>query len=346
MRVALLPVLLAASVPALGGPLERVDAVSGGRPAALGGAYGALASDSYGPLFNPAALARVLRPEASVGHAAYGGSSAQTVTAAMPLWARHGAGVSARRYESSSDWFDELRVAGAAGLSTRLSLGLAGRFVRARAGRASQEAAAADAGLFYRVDSKLSASAAVSSLGRRAGLASDSEAMASLYRLGAAYRPWAALAFSLEGVGQDARLGLRSGLEWRVLRLAALRAGVDTWHAEGSGERSLGVTAGFGLEAGGHGFDLAWLPGRGGGAALLSATLRFGPGRGEEALAELPEAGAPRARREKRWDGERAFRLEPDRATEAPDWDKPKAPQIPEKPGLEEPVQPALLWIE
>ena len=352
------------------------DAPLGGRPAGMGRAYTALADDAYAPVWNPAGLGFSRVPQAGMLHsAAQGGAPRQEALFAMPLGRTFGAGASLDFSRG------EAALGGAVGkrVSEHGALGAAVRYLEGPADQGRPKGYAADLAGMYRFDDRLSLGAAAANLGGRPEALRAPAALAPQARLGAGYSPAAWMTYALEGVFlRGGTAGVRSGVELEFWRFLAVRAGVDTT-IEGS--PALGLTAGAGVNYAGQSLDFAVVPRTGGQTAeQVSLIVRFGrlPERTfaaaapEETAAPLSPAPAPRRSSRER-PAPTVFHLEPSTGTvtvypaapppAAPaavpasvggfvapaaqgDWDKPKNPEIPEKPKTEEPAQPGMIWFQ
>ena len=311
----------------------------GGRPAALGHAYSALAEDAYAPVWNPAGLARLPVAQASLMHAGASGAAArQSATLALPLSAASGAGFAA-------DLADGQAMYGLA-YGRRwgpAALGAAARYLDGDGGGGADRPHAwtADLASLYRFDERLTAAFVAANLGGRAPSLQEPGFLRPEARLGAGYVASRRIAYSLEAVYSKAGgAGVRSGLELRLLGWLAARLGVDSTEQTGS---ALGVTTGVGLGWAGQSLDVAYVPRGRDSLEQLSLVLRFGrlP---EPALDE--EADAPPAPPAKRVGPASSVtvHLEPAAATPEPPATRP-APVPQEQLHLQPSKSPSLIWL-
>jgi hypothetical protein len=215
------------------------DRPLGGRPAALGSAYTALADDAYAPLWNPGGLGAAQGGKVALGQLREEAGTSEFLSFSQKATKRLGLGASAVFSRGSKT----AGAGAAAGWSFgQLSLGAGARFLEG--GRAL------DLGAHYRFDPAWTAGAFLS-----AGEA----------RIGTAFIPVKGLTTALEAARSSGRLGLRAGAEWTFLSLGALRAGLDTM-------RRAGNDPGWSVGAGLSFLDYAFSPA----GHSLAATFRFG----------------------------------------------------------------------
>lgn len=343
-RVMVFALLCAAALPlhaASGsGAASFLQIPVGGRPAALGGAYSALAADAYAPVWNPAGLGFAEGTQAATMHLAYLQSMSYEfagLTHRFPHGQGLGAAVQYFRPASlaatdasgnpAGDFtgqFGAYSLAYGAQLSPQWAFGATGKLVDARIASFSARTYAADLGTLYRFDERLSAAFVLANMGSRLKFIDQGDALPTQARAAATY--WALPGranFSLEGVyGTSTReAGFRAGAEVRLLRMVALRAGFDTTAASDGGTAAAGgLTAGLGLELMGQQFDYAWAP-RGdlGDTQYFSLVFRFG----KRALPAPAPAPAPSAK----------------------DAAKPKPKPGAGYDGSSQPASPSLLWL-
>ncbi len=254
----------------------------GGRAAAMGGAYSALADDAFAPVWNPAGLNEVQSPQLAAMHLDYAGAIGYEYAAfARPLGAG-GVGVSAqylhpkaetRRDAAGSDTGRFTSHFGAYALSYGRSfgpvaLGASVKLVDARVEEWTDRSAGADAGARWKATPRLT----VAFVSANAGTGSEA------HRLGAAFAATQSADFTVEGVhepGED--FCGRAGAEWRPLPAAALRAG---YRSDLDGIPGLsGISLGAGLKWLGQRFDYAWTPmGDLGSTQYFSVLFQFGEG--------------------------------------------------------------------
>ena len=161
----------------------------GAGPAALGGAYSALATDAYAPVWNPAGLGFVPDVELAGQHLSYLESiHYEYLSLALP----QGFGVSAQ-YLGTGD-IDGLAMDGTQqgaysihyGAYTlayghkfgeKLALGIAGKFLEAKLADVSARAYAGDFGFLYEATRKLSLAGGFSNLGSKLTFIDDNSSL-------------------------------------------------------------------------------------------------------------------------------------------------------------------------
>lgn len=269
-----------------------LDIPVGGAPAALGGAYTALAADSYAPVWNPAGLGFLPSTQIAGQHLAYLDTlHYEFLSGVHPLKKGGALGVSAQ-YLGSGDiretdihgdiigsfnsHYAAYNVAYGQRLTRKLSLGVTGKLIDAKIGSESAHAFAADLGGFYRADDKLDLGIALTNVGTDLKFVDQPDPLPTAVRVGAAYWPRPNWTLSIDGAYRRYGLGsFHTAVEWRPLTIVSLRAGYRTdtlrelsWIA--------GVTTGFGIHLWGHEFDYAWLPmGDLGNTQYFSLVVRF-----------------------------------------------------------------------
>ena len=270
-----------------------LDIPVGGRPAALGSAYSALANDSYAPIWNPAGLGALSQGEASLMHLSYlEAMSYESVSVAVPVGSLGGVGGSLQYFRAgttpgtdiggngSGDFTGYYMAAGVGygrSVGKRLSLGAVGRVITAQIAGVGASALAADLGAMGRVGSRLRVSAVAANLGSGLRFLQESDPLPSQLRLGAAIDVIPQMTVSLEGVrafrSDDS---VHAGVEWRATQVLAVRAGYRSDVTREVGGMA-GLTLGTGLMWKGYSFDYAWVPlGDLGQSQYLSLAVRFG----------------------------------------------------------------------
>ena len=294
--VLLLPIVAGTCRAAAGAvPFDFLQLDAGARPAALGGAYTALANDADALLYNPGALGMVPRTAATfmqnqyfqgvtqeyVGFASQNGfgfnmnhldfGSVPRTTYNNPDGTGDGTGL--------DDW------AFSAGYGHRigdsLSLGAAVKYIRESIDASSARGFAADVGALYQVPfvPRLTLGAAVQNMGPTVTFVTANENLPLNVRLGAGYD------FTVLGRENTVSLDvtkarsqnplLAVGLESRLIDVLPIRLGFNT-----SNDAGPGITAGFGYVYGRAAFDYAITPfGDLGFSNRISVTLRFGDGK-------------------------------------------------------------------
>ncbi len=260
-----------------------LDIPVGGAPAALGSAYTAQANDVYAPVWNPAGLGFLHSLEFTGMHLSYLGplhyehagfviplgkddereSSPAGIGASVQylgtgdLDARDESGNSAGSFTSA---FAAYSVAYGQRIWGNLSLGASGKLITEKIADTSASAYAADFGLLYKPDSKLSLGAVLANMGSEIKFVNEADPLPLVGRLGATYQIHPQWDISAEGVYRKS--GLTSGglgIEWRYGEIFSFRGGYNTSHIKELGAAS-GVTAGVGLFLWGQEFSYAWVP--------------------------------------------------------------------------------------
>lgn len=272
-----------------------LDIPVGGRPAALAGAYSALASDAYAPVWNPAGLGFVPGAQLAAMHAEYAEVGGYEFASLVhPLGDRGGLGVSAQYFHADrtasldlngnqlgtySSYYGAYSLAYGFAFTERFSIGAAAKLIDARLADASARTGAGDAGALYRVNEKVSLAAVAANLGGKLKFLEQADELPQHYRLGVHYAPLTQLSLVQETVyDRTELLSGRFAAEWRPLDALAIRAGYRTDTARGLSALG-GLTTGVGLKVWGQRFDYAWLPmGDLGQTQYFSVVLAFGAG--------------------------------------------------------------------
>lgn len=265
----------------------------GGRPAALGGAYSALAEDAYAPVWNPAGLCRLPAAQLGAMHLDYGGAlSYEFASFAQPLGAHDGLGAAVQymRPKASvgrdaagaetgqvSSYFSAYTISYGHAFTGPLSVGGGLKVVDAELGGISGRTVAGDIGGLCRLGERVSVAAVAANLGGRLRFLDQSQSLGDAYRVSLAYAPARTWTLAAEEALPAADSpASRFGMEWRPVPLVAVRAGYHTdGRADGTG--LAGLTTGVGLTALGQRFDYAWAPmGQLGDTQYFSVLLIFG----------------------------------------------------------------------
>ncbi len=277
-----------------------LDIPAGGRPAALAGAYSALAEDAYAPVWNAAGLGSLPSAQLSAMHASFaevgGYESASFV---HPLGAHDGLGVSAQYFHAGSEaaldldgnrigtfasHFGAYSLAYGHAFNEHLSLGAAGKLIDARLADVSARAVAGDAGALYRFNDRVKVAVVAANLGGRLKYLEQADRLPENYRLGVLYAPLPEVSLVAEAAYDRSKtVSERVGAEWRPVAALAVRTGYRTETARHSSALA-GLTTGVGLTVWGQHFDYAWLPlGELGQTQYFSVVLAFGPRAGAPA---------------------------------------------------------------
>lgn len=284
-----------------------LDIPAGGRPAALAGAYSALATDAYAPVWNPAGLGFLPGAQLAAMHADYDDIGGYEFASFVhPLGARGGLGASAQYFHADqtasldlngnqlgghSSYYGAYSLAYGFAFNEAFSVGATGKLIDARLSDVSARTGAGDAGALYRVNAKVSLAAVAANLGGKLKFLGQSDDLPRSYRLGLHLAPLAQLSLVQETVYDNSELlSGRFAAEWRPLEAIAVRAGYRTDTARRLSALG-GLTTGVGLNLWGQRFDYAWLPmGDLGSTQYFSVVLAFGSGRSER-KAEAGTAG-------------------------------------------------------
>ncbi|MDD5657590.1 MAG: PorV/PorQ family protein [Elusimicrobia bacterium] len=301
MRRLAAPLLAAACLSASGSAFASgtegasfLDIPVGGRAAALGGAYSALASDGLAPVWNPAGLARLGVPQLAATHLLYVESIAyEHGSLALPVGAG-GVGASVQYLHpksmtqrdgdgselgSFSSHFGAYGLSYGRGLTPRLSAGATGKLVEADIGGVSARAFAADLGALYRLSERFRLALVAANLGTRLSFIDAQDPLPQAYRAGLACGAGQRWNFAAEAAYDRSNLlAGRFGAEWQPVAPLALRAGYRT-ETSRRVPGLTGLTAGFGLSLLGQRFDYAWVPmGELGRTNYFSVLIAFGQG--------------------------------------------------------------------
>lgn len=262
----------------------------GARPAAMGGAFSAVADDVHAVYYNPAGLGRLKSVEiAGMHNSHFQGISHNFGAVAVPIlswvdtrFARNEYGVMAFSLTSLSVSGIERRgvietdqptgnfgasdfaytLAYGKELSGEFSAGAAVKFIDQTIDDARSTALGLDLGLLYRLD-RWSLAAGLRNYGTKVKFRSESDPLPMTATLGASYR------FSERFLGaadirvpRDNSIKLALGGEYRRRfhedLIGFARGGYDTANAEADGFG--GVTLGAGLRFRATEFDFAWIP--------------------------------------------------------------------------------------
>jgi len=271
-----------------------LDIPVGGRPAALGSSYSALATDAYAPVWNPAGLGFLNSTQVAGMHLSYLETiNYEFASFVHPFSPGHSLGVSAQYLSPGnvastdlngnslgtfSGHYGAYSVSYGQTLNDKLSLGLTGKVINAEISDVSANAYAFDAGTLYQATDRLSLAAVVANVGTKLTFIDQADSLPSEFRLGGAYKPTDVLNLTAEAVYEFT--GLTSGhlgVEYLPSPFISLRAGFRTDTTKDLSALA-GFTTGLGLHMWGQEFDYAWVPlGDLGNTQYFSLVLRFGP---------------------------------------------------------------------
>lgn len=260
-----------------GAAFLKIDA--GARPAALGGAYTAMADDVNALYYNPGGLPLMTRREMGATHAQWLlGSKFDAVGFAQPTrmgvfglgLARLGTGSQEARdadgrLQGSLDAADTAYTLGfGRAVAGRTSLGASVKYLESRIGSDRASAFALDLGVMRRFGAApLTLGFSVLNLGRGIRFLDQVDPLPLTVSLGGAYRLAGALnlAMDLRHEPYARRSDVGIGTEYAVLGRLALRAGYATSAPAGAMDSSFaGLGGGLGLRLGDYRADYTFTP--------------------------------------------------------------------------------------
>ena len=256
-------------------PYDFLFLDAGARPAAMGGAYTALANDSNALLYNPGALGMIPHTEATFMHNQYFLDAKQEY---IGFASRNGFGFNLNHFDFGSvprttiadpggtgdgAGLDDWAVSAGYGhkVLDSLSLGVAVKYLRETIDTSASQGFAADVGALYKASfaSDLTLGAAVQNMGPTVTFATAHENLPMNVRAGAGYQftvlgreNTVALDLTRQR-GQNVLVGV--GAESRLINVLPIRFGFSTRNDAG-----LGITAGFGYLYKRASFDYAVVP--------------------------------------------------------------------------------------
>jgi len=274
-----------------------LDIPVGARPAALGSAYTALATDAYAPVWNPAGLGFVRQTEVAGQHLSYLESVHDEYLGLAQPAGRGGTVGAGIQYLGSgqipstdnngdslgnfSSHFAAYSLSYGRRFGDSVALGLTGKWIDARIGDFTAQAYAADLGAMLRPSPRWSFGATVTNIGSKLTFLNTGDALPLAGHLSAAFHPDSRWTVAAEAVHQaNGFTSGRGGLEWRPMDLFALRAGYKSDTVKELSALA-GMTAGMGLTLWGNELSYAWLPlGDLGAGHYFSFVIRFGQDNG------------------------------------------------------------------
>ncbi|MCX5787553.1 MAG: PorV/PorQ family protein [Elusimicrobia bacterium] len=300
-------------------PFDFLSLDAGARAVAMGGAQAALASDAEALIYNPAALGRGGRYEATLMHNQYVSPITQEyVGFATPqglglqlnyLTYGHVPRTTVSNPDGTGASFGITDTALGLGLGREVAEGLrvggAVKFIRESIDNVSGSAYAADGGILYATPGRRRwlFAAALQNMGSTVRFQSANEKLPAQLRLGAAYevRSGAEAPASFDWV--DNLLALPVTFELDLIKERSDNAlfsfGAESWLApsfaarvgfNGRNDAGIGITAGFGWRHDGFQLDYAFTPlGDLGSAHRLSATFRWGGAKAPAVPVRVPE---------------------------------------------------------
>ena len=283
-------------------PFNFLNLDANARPAALGGAYAALATDANALLYNPAGLGYLKSNEVTLMHNAYFQDASQEYGALVLNRGSHGFGLMVNTLGygqiprttisnpsgqglgafGSRDW--EISLGYGQSFHDHLfGFGVAAKYLREEIDDITAQAVAADVGLsmdFSKVEQiPLSLGLVVQNLGTDAKFQNDTEKAPVNFKAGAAYKFMKSGTFVLDiNRPRYGSMTLHQGVEFVLMNTLALRAGYNGRIGAGPG-----LTAGAGITEKQFSVDYAFVPvGDLGSTHRLSVSWRWGA---------MPESG-------------------------------------------------------
>jgi hypothetical protein len=275
----------------------------GARPAALGGAYSALATDAYAPVWNPAALGMVQDKSLATQYLSYlTAIQYEYLSYVHPLDHSRALGGSIQYLGSGSiagtdesgmstgdfsSHYAAYELAYGQRLTDKLSLGAGGKWVNAKISDVSANALAMDFGGYYQMDPRLTLAATLTNVGEKLQFLNEGDSLPLAVHLASVYRfPYLTLA--TEGViPASGEFGFHFGLEWTPRSEIALRCGYRTDTLSGLSPLA-GFTLGLGIKVWQQEFSYAWLPlGDLGNTQYFSLVFRFGHPESQRSLIQF-----------------------------------------------------------
>ncbi len=248
----------------------------GARPAALGGAYSALAEDAYAPTWNPAGLAFLTSAQFAAMHMLYlESSSYEYGSFGIPLGPGRGIGAAVQYFRPGtitgldanenpigdiSGYYANYTLSFGQAIGDTLGIGVSGNLIKAQIDDVSAHALAGSGGLLYRPNEKWRFAAVVANVGQKLTFLSSQDSLPLTYRLGTAFHPVPSWTLALEGTRQvDGLTSEHGGVEYETPFGFSFRTGYTTERT-----RELSALSGFSLGASmliwNQDFSYTWLP--------------------------------------------------------------------------------------
>jgi hypothetical protein len=270
-----------------------LDIPVGAGPAALAGAYTALASNVYAPTWNPGGLGFAEATEISGQHISYLDTlHYEYASFDYPIAPGHAVGSSIQYLGSGdvastdnlgnpagtfSSHYAAYNVAYGQALNQKLAVGVAGKLINAEIDNVSANAYAVDFGSMYKVDPRLTLATTLTNIGTKLTFLNQGDSLPLALHLAAAWMPVRQGLIAVEGVYE--RQGMASfhvGGEWRPTQLIALRAGYRTDTIKDLSPLA-GFTTGVGVTVWGQELAYAFVPlGDLGNTHYFSLRVKFG----------------------------------------------------------------------
>jgi len=249
----------------------------GAEAAALGGAYSALATNAYAPIYNPAGLAFSPSSQLAAQHLSYLESiHYEYLGFVLPLSTQQSAIGTSVQYLGSGDFtqtndsgqqigefsshFAAYTLSYGQKVNDELAFGISAKLINAKISDVNANAYAADAGMMMRASEKITLAGVMSNAGTQLNFLNDGGSLPLAGRLGGAYEFSPQWRGSVDGIYRAYGLfSAHVGLEARPISFLSLRAGYRTDTTKELGPLA-GLTAGMGLTLWGQDFSYAWLP--------------------------------------------------------------------------------------
>jgi hypothetical protein len=265
----------------------------GGRPAALGSGYTAMAKDAYAPVWNPAGLGFLEDTQIGAQHLSYLESiHYEFLSLVHPFREGRALGFSVQYLGSGdipstndagdsigdfSTYYAAYSLAYGHRLTERLSLGGTAKWINAKISDLSANAFGFDFGTFFQASKRLALAGTLTNMGTKLKFINTGDPLPLALRLAATFQILPQAGLNTEFVYR--KNGLASGHfggEWRPVEPIALRVGYRTDTLKGLSPLA-GLTTGIGVKVMGQEFSYAWLPyGDLGNTQYFSLVLRFG----------------------------------------------------------------------
>jgi hypothetical protein len=285
-----------------------LDIPVGAGPAALGGAYTALANDAYAATWNPGGLGFTDSMQFSGQHLSYldtlhyeylsfamplprsssctgddcpgsgiGGSIQYLGTGDITRTDVDSAGNFVDPGGSFSSYYTSYNLAYGRSFNEKLSLGVTGKMIAARLDDVSATAFASDLGGMYRMQRNLTLAATLTNLGTKLKFLNEGDSLPMAFHLAGAYQPTPRWLVTSEAVfPKTGLMSFHLGGEWHPLEMLAIRMGYRTDTLKGLSALA-GYTAGLGVQVWGQELAYAWVPyGDLGNTHYISLLMKFG----------------------------------------------------------------------
>jgi len=270
-----------------------LDLPVGARPAAMGSAYAALATDAYAPTFNPAGLGFLASPEVSgmyvpflvdtsyeYGSFVYPLAPGYSLGAAVQYFMPGnltGTDVNDNPIGSIGGYYAAYSLSYGQKLGDYVSVGATGKMIQGQIDDVSASAFAADFGTLVRVNDRLSLAATLDNLGQKMTFLQQDDALPLAEHLGAAFKLFHPLTISVEGVHRNYGMNsFAAGWEWMNNEGFSIRGGYNSDRTDQLNGFA-GLSLGVGLRVWGQEFSYAWIPfGDLGSAHYFAIVVKFG----------------------------------------------------------------------